>query len=209
MRYPRKRLQLKRWRAVALPLALIAVAVMSFGCGGGGNAPASTPATSAAATTSQATTPVTPTTTKVTTPTTSKPPASTPRTSSAPTVNPDNPTHLTVDIEQIETMGFKILWLRPLNDVGSIMIVEGTVAAKLWLIKDGQDVLTHEWKDVPFTADNYTLISKGAEVTLAYPNEEEHDYDEPGNLEVTLTLKDGTKLSARLEKISLHPTAIT
>jgi hypothetical protein len=83
------------------------------------------------------------------------------------------------------------------------------VEAKLWLIKDGQDILTHEWKDIPFGPDNYTLISKGAEVAFPYPNEEEHDYDEPGNLEVTLTLNDGTKLTARLEKISLHPTPIT
>ncbi len=118
------------------------------------------------------------------------------------------PTHLTVDIEQIETAGFKILWLRPLNDLGSIMIVEGTVSAKLWLIKDGEEVLTHEWEDVPFGPDNYTLLSKGAEIQLLYADEE-HDYDEPGNLEVILTLTDGTVLKARLEKISLHPTAIT
>jgi hypothetical protein len=89
------------------------------------------------------------------------------------------------------------------------MIVDGQVDAKLWIIKDGKDVLVSEWKQVPFGPDNYTLISKGAEVSLLYPNKEEHDYDEPGNLEVNLVLKDGTKLSARLEKISLHPTAIT
>jgi hypothetical protein len=119
------------------------------------------------------------------------------------------PTHLTVDIEQLETSGFKIVWLRPLNDLGSIQIVEGTVEAKLWLIKDGQEKLINEWKDIPFGPDNYTLISKGAEVAFPYPNEEEHDYDEPGNLEITLTLKNGSKLITRLEKISLHPTAIT
>ena len=114
-----------------------------------------------------------------------------------------------LDLEQMETSGVKILWLRPMDDLGSILIVEGTVEARLWLIKEGEEELINTWTDVPFNADNYTLMSKGAEIALPYPNEEEHDYDEPGNLEVNLTLTSGLKLTARLEKISLHPTAIT
>ena len=174
------------------------------------------PTTSTTATTTPTTSAVSPTT--VSTPTTTaagntttKPTTSTTRTTDPKpsTLSTAKPTHLTVDIEQLETSGFKIVWLRPLNDIGSIQIVEGTVNAKLWLIKDGEDKLINTWENIPFGPDNYTLISKGAEVAFPYPNEEEHDYDEPGNLEVTLILKDGTKLTTRLEKISLHPTAIT
>lgn len=116
----------------------------------------------------------------------------------------DTPTHLTIAIEHIETVGLKIVWLKPLNDHGSLMFVEGTVSARLWLYQDGKEVLTHQWSGIPFNHNNYTLFSKGAEIQLLYADGE-HDYEEPGNLEVTLTLTDGTVLTARLEKISLHP----
>jgi hypothetical protein len=151
-----------------------------------------------------ATTSTTVATTTTTTTTTSKPPTT--ATTSAST---DKPTHLVVDIEQLMTSGFKLVWLRPLNDMGSIKIVTGTVAAKLWLMKPTGNELVHSWSNITLNADNYTLLSKGAEIELPYPTDKEYDYDEPGIFQVTLTLTDKTVLVAELKNISLHPTAIT
>jgi hypothetical protein len=217
-RYNHKYTKVKNWNVVLLTLALIVVVVMGSSCS---SAAKTTPAT----TTKTTTTPVTVATT--TTTTTSKPPTtattsttvatttttttttSKPPTTATTSASTDKPTHLVVDIEQLMTSGFKLVWLRPLNDMGSIKIVTGTVAAKLWLMKPTGNELVHSWSNITLNADNYTLLSKGAEIELPYPTDKEYDYDEPGIFQVTLTLTDKTVLVAELKNISLHPTAIT
>jgi hypothetical protein len=179
------------------------------------------PTTSAAAQTTAVTTK--PTTAAATTAVTTKPTTTADTSSVAPTTiyrssSPpltqatagEKPIRLVLDIEKMETSGFSTVWLRPLTSAGSIVVVEGVVDAKLTLIlKDGTKKLTNTWTGISFDESNYTLMAKGAEVAFPYPNKEEHDYNEPGILQVTLTLKDGTKLSAELSNISLHPSVIS
>jgi hypothetical protein len=172
-----------------------------------------TTSTTVATTTTTTTTSKPPTTATtsatVATPTTTTTTTSKPPTTATTSASTDKPTHLVVDIEQLMTSGFKLVWLRPLNDMGSIKIVTGTVAAKLWLMKPTGNELVHSWSNITLNADNYTLLSKGAEIELPYPTDKEYDYDEPGIFQVTLTLTDKTVLVAELKNISLHPTAIT
>jgi hypothetical protein len=118
------------------------------------------------------------------------------------------PVRLVVDIEKMETSGFTTVWLRPLSSQGSIVVVEGTVAAELSLIRpDGSREPAFSWDNIGFDLPNYS-VARGGEVSFPYPDNENHDYDEPGLLQVTLTLKDGTRLTAELTNISLHPSPI-
>jgi hypothetical protein len=233
-RYNHKYTKVKNWNVVLLTLALIVVVVMGSSCS---SAAKTTPATTtkttttpvAASTTTASTTtastvatttttttsqpPTTAATTTVattTTTTTSQPPttaATTTVATTTTTTSPDKATHLTVDIELMKTTGFTRVWLKPLDDLGFIKIVQGTVDAKLWLIKNNTQELAHTWDKIILKEDNYTILSKGAEISLPFPDGKEYDYDEPGIFLVTLTLIDGTKLTAELRDISLHPTA--
>jgi hypothetical protein len=118
------------------------------------------------------------------------------------------PVRLVVDIEKMETSGFSTVWLRPLNSQGSILVIEGTVAAKLTLVEpDGTLVPAFTWNNISVDESNYST-AKGAEVSFPYPIQEQHDYDETGNLQVTLTLKNGYALTAMLKGVSLHPSEI-
>jgi hypothetical protein len=171
-------------------------------------APKTTVATTAAAPPTSAAT--TKPTTSTAVATTTKTGAQTGAGTGTATAAVEKPVRLVVDIEKMETSGFSTVWLRPLSSQGSILVVEGTVAAKLTLIKlDGSRVPAFSWDKISFDETNYTLMAKGAEVAFPYPNNEDHDYNEPGILQVTLTLKDGTKLTAELSNISLHPSVIS
>jgi hypothetical protein len=233
-RYNHKHTSIRNWNVALLTLALIVVVVMGSSCS---SAAKTTPATTtkttttpvAASTTTASTTtastvatttttttsqpPTTAATTTVattTTTTTSQPPttaATTTVATTTTTTSPDKATHLTVDIELMKTTGFTRVWLKPLDDLGFIKIVQGTVDAKLWLIKNNTQELAHTWDKIILKEDNYTILSKGAEISLPFPDGKEYDYDEPGIFLVTLTLIDGTKLTAELRDISLHPTA--
>jgi hypothetical protein len=170
----------------------------------------SQPPTTAATTTTTTTSQPPTTAATTTTTTTSQPPttaATTTVATTTTTTSPDKATHLTVDIELMKTTGFTRVWLKPLDDLGFIKIVQGTVDAKLWLIKNNTQELAHTWDKIILKEDNYTILSKGAEISLPFPDGKEYDYDEPGIFLVTLTLIDGTKLTAELRDISLHPTA--
>jgi hypothetical protein len=213
-RYNHKHTSIRNWNVALLTLALIVVVVMGSSCS---SAAKTTPATTTkttttpvAASTTTASTTTASTVATTTTTTTSQPPttaATTTVATTTTTTSPDKATHLTVDIELMKTTGFTRVWLKPLDDLGFIKIVQGTVDAKLWLIKNNTQELAHTWDKIILKEDNYTILSKGAEISLPFPDGKEYDYDEPGIFLVTLTLIDGTKLTAELRDISLHPTA--